>query len=141
MTTAKKCAREGFTLIEILIAVAIVGLMLAVVGPGLVRRLAGAKETAAKSQMTSFKSAITMYYIDVKRYPTKLTDLIKKPADPNIAPSWKGPYLDEDEIPLDPWTNSYKYELKAYKGHPYTLYSYGPNGKDAPSSEWIHVWK
>lgn len=134
--------QEGFTLIEIMIAVAIVGLMLAIIGPAVYRRFAGATESAARSQMASLKTAIGTYYIDTIRYPDKLSDLIKKPADPKLAAKWKGPYLEADEIPDDPWGNPYQYRKTLGGKHPYELYSYGSDeGKDTPKEKWIQAWK
>lgn len=131
MQNSAKQLRKGFTLIEILIAVAIVGLMLAVVGPAVYRRLAGATEDAAKSQINAFKNSIGMYYIDLKTYPNRLIELIKKPTDPNLASKWKGGYLGEgeEEVPLDPWNNPYQYKRTPGGPHPYELYSFGENGQ------------
>lgn len=138
--TLIKTIREGFTLIEIMIAVAIVGLMLAIIGPAVYRRFAGATESAARSQMASLKTAIGTYYIDTIRYPDRLSNLIIKP--PAVAAKWRGPYLEADEVPDDPWGNPYQYKKTPPGGkHPYELYSYGPNGKEAPKEEWIHAWK
>jgi general secretion pathway protein G len=142
MATLKKSARDGFTLIEILIAIAIVGLMLAIVGPAVYRRFAGATESAAKNQLAAFKQAIGMYYIDLARYPDKLSDLVRKPADPKLAEKWKGPYLEVDEIPDDPWGSTYQYKRTPGERHPYELYSYGSEeGRATPKEKWIQVWK
>ena len=133
--------REGFTLIEIMIAVAIVGLMLAIIGPAVYRRFAGATESAARSQLASLKTAIGTYYIDTVRYPDRLSELIKN-TDQKLAAKWKGPYLEIDEIPDDPWGNPYQYKKTPGGRHPYDLYSYGSDeGKDTPKEKWIHAWK
>ena len=144
MITLRRSARTaqaGFTLIEIMIAVAIVGLMLAVVGPALYRQFAGASESAAKNQMASLKQAVGTYYIDTLRYPDKLSDLVRKPADPTLAAKWKGPYLETDEVPYDPWDNAYQYKKTPGGKHPYEIYSYGPEGRDTPREKWIYLWK
>ena len=140
MVITERARPNGFTLIEILIAVAIVGLMLAVVGPALYRRLAGASVSAAENQLRQLKTSIGTYYIDLNRYPEKLSDLVRKPKDPKLAKKWRHSYLESDEVPEDPWGNPYQYKKTPGGKHQYELYSWGKEGRDTPKEQWISVW-
>lgn len=135
--------RSGFSLMEIMIAVMILGLVAGLVGPKVFQMLENAKKTSAMSEIKAFKGAITMYKSNTGAYPSKLTDLIKKPKDERIAKKWQGPYIEKEseETPEDPWGNKYSYKVNAEGAKkPYELLSYGPNGKGSPKEEWISVW-
>ncbi len=131
-------ARDGFTLMEILIAVAIVAIMGVLVGPNIMNRFMGAKRTAAKTSLKGLKDTIQIYYMDNSKYPEKLRDLTKKPAS---AKNWSGPYLKDGQLPEDPWGERFQYKFPGTsKKGPYDLYSYGENSRGAPKDEWISVW-
>jgi len=140
MTNAQsRYARAGFSLMEIMIAITILGLIMAMVGPALQNTLRKGKVRTAKSSLKGFQSAIEEYQMEVGQLPQTLKDLIKKPREG--AKKWDGPYLKKtDEIPEDPFNNPYVYKLTPGAKHPYELYSRGPNGADAPKEEWISVW-
>ena len=133
-------AREGFSLMEILIAVMILGLVAALVGPAAFNAYKNAQKNTAKTTLRSFKDAINMYQTHVGQLPQTLKDLIKKPRDERSAKRWEGPYINKEEVPEDPWGNDFKYKITAGAKHPYDLYSRGPNGESAPKEEWISVW-
>lgn len=139
--TQVRNVREGFTLIEILIAIAIIAIAAVMVGPNLYKYVSGAGETATKSNLRTIKLSIDQFYLDMGEYPDKLRDLIKKPSDEKFAKKWKERYLDTNEVPVDGWKHAFYYKKPGEKGHPYELSSYGPNGKGAPKNEWISVWK
>jgi len=137
--------KEGFTLIEILVAIAIVAFMAGVAVPGFLRLLEGAKISAAKSDLQGFKQAISIYQIKMGKYPQKLKELIKPVGDEQEKKRWKqaGPFLGEEgdtEIKTDPWNNPYKYKLTPGTQRPYELLSDGPNGPGSPKEEQISVW-
>jgi len=135
--------RAGFSLMEIMIAVMILGLVAGLVGPKVFQMLENAKKTSAKSEMKAFKSAITLYKSNTGVFPGKLVDLIKKPKDERVSKKWQGPYIEKEveETPEDPWGNKYSYKVSAEGAKkPYELLSYGPNGKGSPKEEWINVW-
>ena len=135
-----KYARAGFSLMEIMIAVMILGLVAGLVGPRVMQFLEDSRIRAAKATLLTFKDAITMYQLDVHQLPTKLKDLIKKPAG-EAAKRWKHSYLNKEEEPEDPWGNKYSYKLTAGGKHPYELMSYGSaDGKSTPKEQWISVW-
>ncbi len=132
-------AREGFTLIEILIAVAIIAILGIIVAPNLLNRVAKAGETGTKSSLRALKTAISEFKLDLGEFPDKLRDLVKKPSDEKFK-KWKASYLEASEVPQDSWGNSFYYKKPGEKGHPYELSSYGPNGKSGPKEERISVW-
>jgi len=115
--------RKGFTLLEILIVVAIIGLIASLVVPNLIGRYERSKEEIAKAQLEMLASAIEAFRLDVGRYPNSLEELIS-----SNDPKWRGPYLAKKQIPKDPWGRDYVYK---YPGEhaPYDLYSLGPDGQ------------
>lgn len=133
--------RSGFSLMELMIVMAIIGVLGAVMVPNLFKWVARSSETATKSNLRAIKLNLDEFQSDTRSYPEKLRDLLKKPADEQIAKKWKGPYLDGESLPLDGWDNPIQYKKPGEQGHPYELYSYGPNGKGSPKDEWISVWK
>jgi general secretion pathway protein G len=132
---------QGFTLMELLIVVVIIGLLAALVGPRLFGKVSTAKLKAAKAQIELFGTALDALRLDVGRYPTTeegLKALREKPSDMN---NWKGPYLPK-EIPLDPWGKSYIYKSPGDHGD-YDLISYGLDGVEGGEGENQDVvsWK
>ena len=115
---------QGFSLIELLVVLTIIGLLGAVVGPQVMKHLGGARSDSAKLQIQDFGAALDLYYLDNQDYPTSqqgLSALIEAPAG---VKTWNGPYLKLKKVPLDPWKNEYHYESPGQNG-PYDLYSYG----------------
>jgi general secretion pathway protein G len=142
MGKEKRYARPGFTLMEILIAVMILGLLSALVGPAVFSIYKSQQKRAAQSTLQGFKKGIQMYQMHVGGLPATLKDLIKKPKDEKAIKKWEGPYVGEDltEVPEDPWNEKFVYKVTPGAKHPYELYSYGPNGKGSPKEEQISVW-
>jgi general secretion pathway protein G len=134
-------ARAGFSLMEIMIAVMILGLVMAMVGPALFNALKKSQKRTAAASLKSFKNGISEYQRETHQYPVKLKDLIKKPTG---IKGWEGPYVGEEgmqEVPADPWGADFKYKLTPGAKHQYELYSWGPNGQGSPKDEWISVWE
>lgn len=122
--------RKGFTLLELLVVVAIIGLLAAYVGPKYFNQLGRSEQAAAKSQIDAFKKALGAYRIDMGAYPTSeegLSALINKPGDSSQAAKWNGPYL-EGAPPADPWGRTYLYVSPGSNGD-YDLASYGKDGQ------------
>ena len=142
MIDARRHARTGFTLIEIMIAIAIVAIISIVVVPNTLKYLEDAKLSRAKSDLLVFKSAITQYNLSIGKFPSRLKDLVQPPADEKDKAKWTGSFFEKKELPEDPWNNNYQYKVNpAGAEYPYELYSYGKAGKGAPQGEWISVWK
>jgi general secretion pathway protein G len=97
---------RGFTLVEIMVVVIIIGLIAGLVGPRIFGRLEQAKVKTSTTQMQQLKAALATYRLDVGRYPDSIDCLIQ-----TCDEGWAGPYLDSDQVPLDPWKNQYVYEV------------------------------
>lgn len=127
--------RSGYSLLEILIVLAIIGLIAALVGPRLLSQLDRSKVTAARLQIRTLSSAVETLRIDLGRYPTQeegLALLTQPPADPTA--NWLGPYL-EAETPLDPWGKPYLYiESPAPEQRP-RIGSFGSDGREGGSGQ------
>ncbi len=141
--TRVRYARAGFTLMEILIAVLIIGLLGAMVGPALNNIYKNQQKSAAATSLKGFKDGISMYQMHIGQLPATLKDLIKKPREERASKKWQGPYIGKEgitEVPEDPWSNKFVYKITQGGKHPYDLLSYGPNGKGSPKEEWIDAW-
>src|SRR5208282_4898829 len=106
---ARRAAQAGFTLVEMLVVITIIGLIMALVAPRVLNYLGESKAKAAKIQIESLGSALDLFYLDAGRYPTSsegLTALVQRPGS---IPSWNGPYLKGAIVPADPWGNAYIY--------------------------------
>ncbi len=129
---------RGFTLIEIMVVVLIIGLLAEVIVPSIMNRVDDAKISKAKQDIRSLETALQMFYLDNSKYPTTeqgLTALVQPPTDPSIR-HWKpGGYLER--VSKDPWGNDYQYALPGAHGKQYDLYSLGADGQ--PGGEGINA--
>lgn len=124
----RQMAREGgFTLMELLLVLVIIGLLAAVVGPTLYQRINPAKETATREQIESFATALDNFMVDMGRYPTTQEGLEALRAKPDGSEKWNGPYLKKD-IPNDSWGNPYIYRAPGRSGG-YEIVSLGADGR------------
>lgn len=132
----KRGARAGFTLIEILVVIAVISLLAALVAPNVFRHVGTAKDAAAKSQIEMLGAALDAYRLDNGRYPTTAQGLEALWEEPTAEPrpsNWRGPYLRKP-VPPDPWGNPYVY-VSPGEVHPngYDLVTLGADG--APGGE------
>ena len=123
----------GFTLLELLVVMVIIGLLAGYVGPKLFGQIGKSEVKVARAQIEGLAKSLDQYRIDIGRYPSTqqgLAALIAKPAD---EPRWAGPYLAKG-VPLDPWGNAYRYVAPGEHGD-YDLLSYGHDGRPGGSGE------
>lgn len=124
-------AHSGFTLIEMLVVLVIVGMLAGLVGPKLFGRVDSSKIKTADVQVKMFKGSLETFRLDVGRFPTAaegLQVLNTPPSEDRAKAQWRGPYLDQD-LPADPWGNPYQYSVPGAGGQPFALYSLGADGK------------
>ncbi len=119
----------GFTLVEMLVVITIIGLIMALVAPRVLGYLSESKAKAAKIQIESFGSALDLFYLDSGRYPTGSEGLVVLVQRPGNAPAWNGPYLKGGVVPADPWGNAYVYRAPGQHGA-YEILSYGSDGQE-----------
>jgi general secretion pathway protein G len=122
-------AERGFTLVEILVVITIIGLIMALVGPRVINYLGEAKVKAAKIQIESFSSALDLYYLDAGHYPSSSEGLAALAQRPGGANNWNGPYVKGGAIPNDPWGHPYVYRAPGEHGA-YDIVSYGSDGQE-----------
>lgn len=121
----------GFTLVEMLVVITIIGMIMALVGPRVLNYLSDSKAKAAKIQIESFSSALDLYYLDLGRYPTSNEGLTGLTRSNNQA-GWNGPYLRGGVVPNDPWGHVYVYRSPGASA-PYDIISLGSDGQEGGS--------
>lgn len=135
----KRVLQPGFSLMEIMIAIAIIGLMAVMVGPSLVKYLGRAKESKTVATLAALKQAMQDYQQDIGHFPTKseggLKALVQRPKAEKVRKKWDGPYLEgEDEVPEDAWNFEFEYNMPPtrHKGKYkyYEIISFGENNEE-----------
>jgi general secretion pathway protein G len=122
-------ASPGFTLIEMLVVLTIIGLILGLVGPRVLSYLGESRVKTAKLQIESLGSALDLFYVDEGRYPTSSEGLSALAERPSGVEIWNGPYVKGGQIPLDPWGHAYQYRAVSDHNPPYEIISLGPDGR------------
>jgi general secretion pathway protein G len=120
---------QGFTLVEMLVVITIIGLIMGLIGPRVLNYLSESKVKAAKIQLQSFGSALDLFYLDAGRFPSTeegLKALVQQ--TPGVA-AWNGPYLKGGNVPSDPWNHPYIYRSPGERGA-YDIMSYGSDGQE-----------
>jgi general secretion pathway protein G len=123
----------GFTLLELLVVMVILGLLAAYVAPRYFGQVTKSEIRVTKAQIESFAKALDQYRLDIGRYPSSEEGLAVLRTNPNSNPKWTGPYLQKD-VPLDPWGNAYVYRAPGEHGE-FDLISYGKDGRPGGSGD------
>jgi general secretion pathway protein G len=127
-----RMGEQGFTLVEMLVVITIIGLIMGLIGPRVLNYLSESKVKAAKIQMQSFASALDLFNLDAGRYPSTaegLAALVRR--TPGVA-AWNGPYLKGGSVPNDPWNNPYVYRAPGEHGA-FDIISFGSDGQEGGS--------
>lgn len=119
---------DGYTLTEILVVMAIIGLIAAVLTPGLVGQLGRSRSKTAQVQVETIAAAVEMFRADVGRYPTQAEGLQVLMTEPASAEGWTGPYVKSDRTLADPWGNRVAYQVSE-DGRTFAVTSYGADGQ------------
>ena len=121
---------RGFTLLELLVVLAILGLLIGLVAPAALRQLGSAKEKIAHQSIERLASVLDIYKLDVGAYPTTDQGLQALIAKPQGVSRWSGPYVKGDKVPEDPWGRPFLYRSPSQRpGHEFDLFSLGPSGQ------------
>jgi general secretion pathway protein G len=126
-----RTGEQGFTLVEMLVVITIIGLIMGLIGPRVLNYLSESKVKAAKIQMQSFASALDLYNLDTGRYPSA-SEGLGALVQPTTGVAWNGPYLKGAALPNDPWNHPYLYRVPGEHG-PYDIMSLGSDGQEGGS--------
>ena len=128
--------QRGFTLLELLVVLAILGLLIGLVAPAALHQLGSAKVKVAHQSIERLSSVLDIYKLDVGTYPTTEQGLQALVTRPSGVTRWSGPYLKGDAVPEDPWGRPFVYRMPSDRaGHDYDLYSLGPSGQLAGANQ------
>ena len=134
MTRTHKVRRQqGFTLMELLVVLAILGLLMSLVGPTVLNQLGGAKTKTAGIQIRDLEQALEIYKLDTGRFPTTDQGMVALMKKPSGSIGWNGPYLKAD-VPLDPWKREYHYKYPGDRGE-LDIFTYGQDGSPGGEGE------
>lgn len=129
--------QRGFTLLELLVVMVIIGLLVGYVGPRYFGQLSKSEVKAAKAQMNAIKKALDVYRLDTGAYPDQSSGLQALMVAPQSNPNWQGPYLQK-AVPNDPWGNPYLYRIPGEKSE-YELISLGADGRPGGVDEHADI--
>ena len=125
----------GFTLVEILVVMVILGLLFGLVGPRVIDYLSRAKTDVARIQLENIATALDLYRLDVGRYPSQEEGLRALVEEPTGVKRWTGPYLKDRTMPLDPWDRDYLYAIPGSHDGSFDLSSLGSDGVEGGEDE------
>lgn len=134
--------KNGFTLVELLVVLVILGLLAGLVGPQVMKHVGSSKTRAAKLQVEELAAALEIYRLDVGAYPTAAQGLDALIVAPAGAGTWNGPYLRKSVVPRDPWGRAFRYRQPGQHGE-FDLYTLGADDAEGGEGENADVvsWK
>ena len=124
----------GYTLVELLIVLTVIGLLAGLVGPRVLRYLGDSRVKAARLQVEMFSSSLDLFYLDAGRYPTTTEGLEALVVRPQGAENWNGPYIRGGQLPQDPWGNAYLFRAPVDNGR-YEVLSLGADGREGGTGD------
>ncbi len=131
----------GFTLLELLVVLAILGLLIGLVAPAALRQLESSKEKIAHQSIERIAGVLDIYKLDVGAYPTTEQGLLALIARPSGVTRWNGPYLKGEHVPEDPWGRPFIYHNPSQRaGHEYDLYSLGRTGQPGGTGDTATIF-
>ncbi|MFN2169581.1 MAG: type II secretion system major pseudopilin GspG [Anaerolineae bacterium] len=134
MHPANPKRRLGFTLVELLVVLAILGLLAGLVGPQVMKFLGSSKSKTAALQIHDLSATLDMYRLETGRYPSSDEGLEALVADPGDVANWNGPYLKKGQVPKDPWGNDYQYRFPGEHGG-FDIWSLGADNREGGDGE------
>src|SRR5215470_6895725 len=131
---AQTATSGGFTLLELLVVMVIIGLLAGFVAPRYFAQVGKSQVKVARAQIDALDKALDQFRLDVGRYPTSEEGLQALVAQPSSEPNWAGPYLKKG-VPADPWGRPYVYQQPSTHGGDFDLFSYGKDGRPGGTGE------
>jgi general secretion pathway protein G len=133
--------QRGFTLLELLVVLAILGLLIGLVAPAALRQLESSKEKITHQSIERIAGVLDIYKLDVGTYPTTEQGLLALIARPSGVARWNGPYLKGENVPEDPWGRPFIYHNPSQRaGHDYDLYSFGRTGQPGGTGDTATIY-
>ncbi|MGE0206654.1 MAG: type II secretion system major pseudopilin GspG [Candidatus Babeliales bacterium] len=133
----RRYAQPGFTFMELVVVVLVLGILAAVGIPTYMNLRARAERNSTIVTLKNLKGQLDIFKADMGKYPAKLSELAERPKG-ELAKKWQGPYFET--VPQDGWKNDFYYKVTPGGKHPYELYSYGPNGEEGSPDERFSIW-